>query len=304
MKNVKHYLYVPFCGLGNFGGWRGERWFRNRMKIFKQFVVPSLLNQTNKNFTVWISFTQGQKNHILVDALDIYLTEVGLPHVFTYHGICFYDDKHPKEDARRILVENLHGTMGELLDDMGDVDEVLMTIQPSDDCFYSGAVEEIQRELNSDLEAVGYKHGYIINYLTLEISNYDCLTNPPFYTIKFDKATFIDPVEHCDYTALKHDVPGYETGTPLPSHEWVKYCLNYKQIDRRGFLVGTHGDNISTNWQIPYKGVGVLSRVGVQFGLAGVGRLKVKVPLWKRLYLLFPHKVQRKLRYWWSEKLR
>jgi len=295
MDNIKHYMYVPFVGLGLYGGYRGDRWFKNRIQIFDQFVIPSLINQTNKNFTVWCSFTHNQKGHYLVDKLDAYLTSAGLEHVFTYNGICFYDDKQPKETARQTLVENLHNTIGELLDDIGEVDKVYMTIQPSDDCYYEGAVEEIQNELDSDLEAIGYKHGYIANYQTLEYSEYNCETNPPFYTIKFDREIFTDPVDHVDYTATKHEIPGYPVGTPLPSHEWVKDCLNYKQINERGFVVGTHGENISTYYNHPFKG----KYIG-QF--EGVEPLVLKFSWRKQFFNKLPHCVKRKLRYWATDK--
>lgn len=298
MKRVKHYFYVPFTGLGNFNGFRGERWFRNRVKIFKQFVVPSLLAQTNKDFTVWISFTNEQRGHHLVIELANHLEEVGLKHIFTFHGICFYDDKYPLETARTRLITNLHGSIGELLDDIGDVDEVYMTIQPSDDCYYDGAVEEIQKELRDDvIKAVGYARGYICNYFNLEVSEYNPKTNPPFYTIKFPRDVFIEPVEHADYTATKVEVPGYPIGTPLPSHEWVKNCLRYVQLQNRGFLVGTHSENISTYYDHLFKG-NIIDNCRLDyFGLDGVEPLKLKPSLRKTILRKLPFNTQKKLRH-------
>lgn len=302
MGRIKHYMYVPFVGLGLYGGFRGERWFRNRLKIFKQFVVPSLMNQVNKDFTLWISFTFQQRGHKLVEELDAYLTAFKIKHVFTYHGVCFYDDKYPKDEARGRLVENLHGSIGELLDDIGEVDYVYMTIQPSDDCYHRLAVQLIQETLDSDLEAVGFKHGYIMNYLDKEVSEYNPQTNPPFYTIKFKRDDFIDPLKHVNYTALKNEVPGYEIGVPLPSHEWVKDCLNYKQLDFRGFLVGTHGENISTYYNHPYKGLEVDLDLDA-FGLRKVPVLQLPFSIKRTIFRRLPHKVQKKLRYIFGERL-
>lgn len=60
MKNNKqkiiHLVYIPFTGVGIFGGFRGQEWFAKRIEIFKQYTLKSLLNQTNKNFDCWISF--------------------------------------------------------------------------------------------------------------------------------------------------------------------------------------------------------------------------------------------------------
>jgi hypothetical protein len=195
----------------------------------------------------------------------------------------------------------LHGAIGRLLDFIGEVDYVYMTIQPSDDCYYSSAVAEIQAVL-PEFEAVGYKNGYIIDYKTLQMSEYNPTTNPPFYTIKFDRESFTDPIKHVDYTGLKHRVGEYPKGTPLPSHEWVKDCLNYKQIDRRGFLVGTHGENISTYFNHPFKGLRVPSMYRLNFGLLTVLPLRISLSLRKKILKKLPYNVQKKLRYVLGEK--
>lgn len=299
---IKHYMYVPFTGLGLYGGFRGERWFRNRLQIFKQFVVPSLLNQSNHNFTIWISFTHEQKGHPLVKNLAQYLANIGLKFIFTYHGVCFYDDKYPIQEARKRLVENLHGSIGELLDDIGEVDYVYMTIQPSDDCYTSVAVDEIQQSLE-EYEAVGYDRGFITNYITGETSCYNPDTNPPFYTIKFNREDFIDPIRHIQHTSLKKDVGQYPKGTPLPSHEYVGDCLHYKQLQKRGFLVGCHGENISTYYNHPFKGKETGRETWEYFGLKDVELLKLKFSLRKKILRKLPHSVQKKLRYWYGEKL-
>jgi len=294
---IKHYMYVPFTGLGLYGGFRGERWFRNRLKIFKQFVVPSLLAQTNQNFTVWISFTENQRYHPLISELGKYLRDVGLDYVFTYHGICFYDDKYPIKEARERLISNLHGTIGELLDDIGEADYVYMTIQPSDDCYNHESVSEIQKELNSDYQAVGYTKGYICNYFNLDVSEYNPTTNPPFYTIKFPRDVFIEPLNHANYTALKKDVPGYSAGIPLPSHEWVGDCLKYKQLDKRGFLVGTHSENISTYYEHPFKGKRITDLLFWEFGQRFVEPLELRRSIRKIILRKLPFKLQKKLRH-------
>ena len=59
----KHLIYCPFTGLGLYGGFRGNRWLQNRIQIFKQFVIPSLKAQTNKDFTLWISWRPEEKNN-------------------------------------------------------------------------------------------------------------------------------------------------------------------------------------------------------------------------------------------------
>lgn len=307
MQKVIHFLYVPFTGLGKYNGFRGNRWLKNRIQIFKQFVVPSLQAQTCQEFTLWISWRPEEKDNKQVKELQEWLTQTGLKVVHTFHGVCFWDDKYENEVARLRLVNNLHYTMGDLHDVVGESEEVLMTIQPSDDLYDKHAVETLQFMFaNEDWQAIGFKKGYIINYWTKEVAEYNPTTNPPFYTIRFPKKTFLDPLKHLDYTALKQDVGKYKKGTPLPSHEYVGDCLKYAQIDERGFMVGTHLENISTTWQIPFKGDKVNNLVAFDFGVSNFEKTElsrmIRIPICKRFYFNLPYKAQRKIRYWLTEK--
>lgn len=307
MQQVTHFMYVPFTGLGKYNGFRGNRWLKNRLKIFKQFVIPSLLAQTNQNFVVWISWRPEERsNRIVKEFIDYCSTNVNLKFVNTFHGVCFYDDKYEDNVARERLMNSLHYSMAELHDSVGQSEYVLMTIQPSDDLYDKHAVETLQWMFaNEDWQAIGFKKGYIINYWNKEVAEYNPTTNPPFYTIKFTRKDFLaqNPNDHLQYTALKKDVGKYKAGTPLPSHEYVGDCLKYTQIDERGFMVGTHLENISTTWQIPFKGEDVKGRsVLDNFGIKDVKPISMRVPVRKRFYFSLPYKAQRKLRYWLTEK--
>lgn len=307
-SKIVHLLHCPWTGLGLYNGFRGNNWLKNRIKIFKQFVIPSLQAQTNKNFVLWCAFRPEEKSNPYVKELQDYLSNIQeFKSVFTFHGICFYDDKYEDNIARERLIMSLHGSIGELLDTIGEVDYVYMTIQPSDDLYYSEAIDEIQDVLNDrNTNACGYSKGYIANYQTKEVKEYNPKTNPPFYTIKFKRDVFTDPLKHLEYTGIKHNYYNtrYELGTPLPSHEYLKDVFGdgYKPINKRGFLVGTHGVNISTHFNIPYAGNMVDESVLEWFGLENVDKLKIKISLGKRIILKMPHKIQRKIRYW-REKL-
>ena len=303
---IAHFLHCPFTGLGLYNGFRGNRWLKNRIKIFKQFIVPSLQAQTNKNFVLWCAFRFEEKNNPLVQELQEYMNAISdFKTVFTFSGICFYDDKYEDSLARERLISSVHGSMAELLNVMGEADTILMTIQPSDDLYRKDFVEGIQNVFKGkpDLQAAGFSHGYICNYRTKEVKNYDPQTNPPFYTIKFPRDIFIDPFKHVNYTALKTYVGKYKAGTPLPSHEYVKDCLNYGIIHKRGFVVGVHGENISTHIDNPFAGDAVSQNILKDFGIYDVEPLKIKYSIRKRILRALPHRTQRKLRYWFGEIL-
>ena len=287
----KHYMYVPFTGLGLYGGMRGNRWLRNRITVFKQFVVPSLLAQTNKDFTVWVGWRPEERDNPYVKELKTWLDKVNLKVIFTYGGLCFWDDKFPDDVAHSRLTTNLHLSLRDLVDDIGDVDYVYMTIQPSDDCYRYDAVDMIHQALASDnMQAFGFTKGYIINYQTKEVSEYNPNTNPPFYTIKFPKATFLEPQEHVSYA-------------PIKSHEYVANHLKYGVLDERGFMVGCHGENVSTFYNHPFKGDMVDKSILAKFGIADAPTLKLPISIRKKIMRWLPYRVQRKLRYIFGELL-
>ena len=301
---IAHLLHCPWTGLGLYNGFRGNRWLKNRIQVFKQFVIPSLLAQENKNFILWCAFRREEKNNPLVKELQEYMDLITeFKTVFTFAGICFWDDKYPNDVARERLLTSLHGSMGELLNVMGEADTILMTIQPSDDCYHKNAVKALQElfEKMPDIQALGFTKGYICNYKTKEVKEYNPKTNPPFYTIKFPREAFIDPLKHAQYTSIKKDCGKYEAGTPIPSHEYVEYALKYGKIDERGFLVGVHGENISTHIDNPFAGDVVSQEVLKDFGIYDVEPIKIKYSVRKRILRSLPHGVQRKLRYWFGE---
>jgi hypothetical protein len=305
MENkIKHLCYVPFTGLGLFSGFRGNRWLKSRIKIFKQFVITNLQAQTSHNFTLWCSWRPEEKSNKYVRELIDYLNQIPeFKTIHTFNGLCFYDDKFEDDVARERLINNLHCSMGDLLDEVGQVDYVYMTIQPSDDIYHIRTIEMLQRMFReTDFEAIGFKKGYICSYQTKEVREYNPTTNPPFYTIKFKKEDFIDPLRHIQFTALKKDVGKYKKGTPCPSHEYIGDCLKYGQIDERGFSVGTHGENISTHFDNPFAGEKVGQEALKDFGIENTEVLKISFSLGKVIFNKLPHQVKRKLRYLAGEK--
>src|SRR3990167_4178979 len=295
MGKIAHFLMIPWTGLGLYGGYRGDRWLRNRIKVFEQFVLPSLLNQTNKDFILWCAWRFEEKRNRIV--IDFEKKLSGLNVVHTYSGCPFWDDKYPDDVARLRLIEAIHGSMGELINVMGECDEVLMTIQPSDDCYYGAMVEETQTffKENPGIDVFGYKQGYVMDYINRRLAQWNPSTTPPFYTIKFKRETFIDPLTHIKFTG------------PYRSHEYLKDHMKTRYIDTRGFLVGTHGENISTVFNHPFTGHeysgDTMLLILADFGLANVGKLEIKTSLRKIIMRRFPHGWQKKFRYWFGEHM-
>jgi hypothetical protein len=238
-KQVCHLIYIPFTGLGKIN--RGDKWLANRIQVFKEYVLRSLLAQTKKEFIIWVSWRpEDRDNPMVQDLFELMKGLDGLRTIFTFAGLCFYDDKYNKDEALERLYDNLGETLPALVPYVDWADEVYMTINASDDMYISSAVDTIQNE-KFDTKAIGWTKGYIIDYATKRTAEYNPDTIPPFFTIRFPKDIFIDPFEHMKYTK------SYQ------SHEYIK-DLGFKELEGRGFVVGTHSENISTTWNIPYKG--------------------------------------------------
>ena len=292
-------MYCPFTGLGLYGGYRGKRWLRNRIQIFKQFVIPSLKAQTHQNFVLWLSWRHEDRNNPLVRELydwlkDNYEQFSHAKFVFTYAGVCFWDDKYSDVEAHERLINSIHQSMPELFNFIGGAEHVLMSIQPSDDCYHKTMVKEVQDVFEADatIQAVAYKRGFVMDYKTKELRLWNPTTNPPFYTIKFTRQLFTDPLKHIEYAGIK-------------SHEYLD-VLKIHPMEERGFLVGTHGENISTVFNHPFatplpetwQPFSVL----YHFGLENVDALTIPTSVRRALMRRLPHGWQRKLRYWLGER--
>jgi len=232
----------------------------------------------------------------MLKELSEYLTGLGIKNVFTFSGVCFWDDKYEDSVAHERLISAVHGSMGELINVMGEADTILMSIQPSDDVYHTDFVRETKEYFtkNPSMDVYGYKKGYVMDYINRRLCEWNPKTTPPFYTIKFDRKVFTDPFQHIKFTG------------PYKSHEYVKDNMRAHYEDKRGFLVGTHGENISTIFNHPYAGHEFLGdnieRILQDFALVGVPPLKLPPSLRKWFMRQLPYGWRRKLRYLFGER--
>lgn len=286
------FAYTPFTGLGLYNGFRGNRWLRNRIKVFKQFVIPSLLNQTDQDFIHWISWRPEERSNPHVKELEQWLSKIeGYKFVFTYGGLCFWDDKYDDETARKRLTLAIQESGKDLVNLLSD--EVVMLIQPSDDLYNKHAIGSFKEAFKDpNVDAVTFTKGYLMNYNTKEVLEYNPNTNPPFFAIRFKRDVFLDPNRHIEFTG------------PYKSHEYIGDKLRLAQFDGRGFMVGTHGENVSTHFNHPFGGEKITDPMILDlFGLRGVPPLKLPLSIRKWVMRRLPYQWQRKLRYIFGEKI-
>lgn len=272
-----HFVYVPFTGVGTSGGFRGDDWYQDRIRIFKQYTLPSLLQQTNRHFAIWFSFRPEEENNPLTADLLNYVKYKGMNYVATFEGLMYHDDKFSsgtkdklkniarlfRETYRNGIYTSLPSNIKEIFIDKNstlslrlhralrtfrdefNVEWVVMTRIDSDDMFHKDAIEVIKQNIKfEDRYAVGFKGGYIYNEDTKELAEYNPTTNPPFHTIVFPSHTFFAGIlHHIHYRGFK-------------SHEDIPRLFDLHVIPKRLYCVFTHNPkyHISTGFNHPFKG--------------------------------------------------
>src|SRR6185369_2223166 len=88
---ITHLIYVPFRGVGVKNG--DDEWFKERIEIFKQYTLKSLLNQSNRDFVLWLSFRFEDYGDEQMLALSDYLDALGLRTIMTFNNLMYWDDR-------------------------------------------------------------------------------------------------------------------------------------------------------------------------------------------------------------------
>jgi len=280
MRNKSlHIVYIPVSGVGLGLASRRESWLEYRLNIFKEYTLKSLLNQTNREFLLWMSFRPEDREDPTLRGLSYHLESLGMPHVFTFDGLMYWDDKFSKGlknramNVARLLREcwrsknwgNVGSAVAEMSQDKNatlesrimisvdqifdalpskDIDWVYMTRLDSDDMLSSETIKNIQRVIPKESKAVTIGLGYIYDAPSDTLAEYNPTTNPPFHTIIFPADVF--------FTAKKH-LAYYKD---FKSHEDIPRVFTCTKILHRAYCVVTHNikRQISTQFSHPFTG--------------------------------------------------
>lgn len=232
-----HIIYIPFRGVGLKNG--DDAWLAGRIDIFKQYTLVSLLNQTNKDFKLWLSFRPEDEENELVGRLAEFLDSLGLQGAFTFNGLMYWDDKNL--EANKTLEERVNGSLREL-SLYKNSDWILLTRLDSDDMLHKEAVAEIQaQELKP--QALVFLRGLVYNTETSELAEWRPRTNPPFHTIIFPAETFFDAKKHVEYYGDWQSHEDTILCWPIVKLSDHKYCVTVRPTG-----------HISTNWNHHFRG--------------------------------------------------
>lgn len=241
-----HIIYIPFTGVGT-NKVLSPEWLADRIEIFKSYTLKSLLNQTNREFFLWLTFRPDEKDNPLVDELAEYMSHIeGLRFQFTFDGLMYHDDRNPEQNE--ILLERMEKSLAVLLGLGVDGDWFYLTRIDSDDMFHRDVVQLIQDQEPFE-GALTLQLGYVYNKDTGEVAEWNPLTNPPFHTVMMQRETFYDPIRHRLAFGL------------FTSHEDIaqlKHKVLWRNKNRRDrlYMVLTHNPSmhISTTWDHEFKG--------------------------------------------------
>jgi hypothetical protein len=231
---VCHLVYTPFTGLGN-PGFKNDEWYKNRIEIFKENTLKSLLNQTNQFFIHWISFRPEEENNFLTKQLFSHICGIEWRSIFTFGGLCWWDDKYRFDK----LYQRLKDTLPALKEIVGDAKYVYETVLASDDMYHKDVIDSIDRQPFGYKRALIHWNGYIRNIKTGQVAEWNPPAGhlPPFYTIMYPADVFLDPKKHFEY------LKGFK------SHEDIERLFECVRLPDRRYCVNVHGNNLSTFWE-------------------------------------------------------
>lgn len=278
-----HFIYTPFTDVGLHTRVRNPSWLPYRIEVFKSYTYQSLKNQTEKGFLHWLSFRPEEKENPLIGGLHEFLKGEDYPHIFTFDGLMYHDDRFTKgfwprlKNAARIIrgcprkrafkgfglgIQELwRGKNGTLpfrlksslyvlsqFENFVQGTIVYLTRIDSDDMFHKKALAEIQDTPPYPCGALAFEKGYIYQRLTNRLAEWLPSTNPPFHTIMFPSSVFFNAQHHLRYySSFKshEDIPKIFITTQLKDY---RYCV----------LVHSNEHQLSTRWDHRFRGKEIL----------------------------------------------
>lgn len=242
MLKINHLVYIPFTGLGRYNdGFIGQKWYEYREKIFKKYTLQSLSNQTNRNFTLWISFRPEEKDNPVTKLIEEDIKATGLKYILTFDGIAMWDDRGVWHNTD--LEERLQRSVDVIKGQISPSEWIFKTDCGSDDMLTSEAIDEIQKEEPRDNGATYYLKGYVINDVTEKVADWNRKNSCSKYTVMFPWDVFFDAKQHMEYYCKK-----------LKSHEYVPLVYDATRLPDNRYGAVIHEGNLGTIWDCPLKG--------------------------------------------------
>ncbi|MCU4176868.1 glycosyltransferase [Carboxylicivirga sp. N1Y90] len=245
----KHFLITRF-NLRNFP--LGEKkqdewvqWTRDRISLFDKYCLPSLSNQSNKDFKWFIYFD--------TQTPDEFTDYINKLNGFEFIKVCYSDGM---DSFDKVYIEDIKNNIG-------DSSWAMISRIDNDDCFDSAAIERIQESfVKKDGHLISLASGYTLDLKKNILSHY-FYPMSPFLTIiesttkKNIKGVFCKP--HSSWNELR-----------LFMYKEV-FGLNKQStfiLDKPYWLQIVHDDNVSNSFK---RGFPVLKSINLaSFGINAI----------------------------------
>ncbi|MCF8223789.1 MAG: putative rhamnosyl transferase [Bacteroidales bacterium] len=224
----------PLSGNSKYESW--VKWTRNRIEIFKNFTLPSILNQSSENFR-WLIFFDTNTPPEFKDFI------AGLKKIEIIN-VCY---SNGSKDFYENYVEDIHKSIQK------SIRWIITTRLDNDDCLHRDAVKTIQEHfVQKNNYLISLASGYALNLENKTLSHY-------FYPM----SPFISLIENND-----HEIKGIfsrehtkwdDLRLFISREMWLTWFegknRKSKFILRKPMWIQTvHGDNISNSF---FRGIPV-----------------------------------------------
>lgn len=164
-----------------------DAWMEHRLKIFEQYTLPSMLNQTNKNFTWLLAFSEKTPMEVL-NRYDYALD--GLRIIFTY----------PKDWIRCLTPET---------------DWLITSRLDNDDYYDPGFIDRIQSNADEVNEIIDIDYQQLDHVTGKRYSSLRASPNSPFLSLVEPWGDDIKTCFHCSHTNMIRAFPAWKINHPL-----------------------------------------------------------------------------------------
>jgi len=174
--NFSHFIitqfnlrYFPLADNNDYEKWL--QWTSKRIELFREYCLPSIINQTVKNF-VWLLYFDADTPEELKKFIND-LTSLPFINICYCKGIGDFDDNYIREVKKRT---------------MKSTEWIITTRIDNDDCLHKDAVKTIQENfVEKDKFLISLASGYVLNINDRTLSHY-------FYPM----SPFISLIESCE----------------------------------------------------------------------------------------------------------
>ena len=228
---------IPFTGKTPNSETQTQQWFDFRANVFEEYTLKSLMNQTDKDFLIWIQFKPSDKNNKATIKIRKALNKSKLEYVMTFNGPIMMEDKatwHNKD-----LIERATKSLKEL--EPIKEDYVVLVGLDSDDMVHAKFVEVLKEKTPRKHGAYYMTKGFVYS-MDGRLSEWENPESMSIYAVVYPTDIFLDAKKH------------FEHQRGLNTHEQIPKLFDAEKLPDGLYCATIHGTNISTVWGHPFMG--------------------------------------------------